>query len=313
MRKILIIINLIVLIGCKKSEDGTVEVVPLAPTELKVTIASKTQADLTWKDNSTNETGYKIERKTDNGVFSEVGSTTTDVTNFSDKKVSLYTNYTYRIYSFNKAGKSIQYSNEVGTNFFVFGTVVGATGRIWMDRNLGASRVATSINDAASFGDYYQWGRNSDGHELSSSKTTNSLSSTNSPGHGLFIKTSAQPHDWRSPQNNNLWQGVNGINNPCPPGFRLPTEAEWNAEKSTFKPGWAQGAFESPLKLPAAGYRFRISTSGIGLIPYAYYWSSSTIGGVYAFALHFNSGAPMINTMTLEQRSQGFCVRCIKD
>ena len=101
------------LFGCKKSDDGTVEVIPLAPTELKGTIISKDQVDLSWKDNSTNETGYKIERKTDSGNFTEIGSTAADVTSFSDKTVSVNTNYTYRVYSFNQVGKSINYSNEV--------------------------------------------------------------------------------------------------------------------------------------------------------------------------------------------------------
>jgi hypothetical protein len=67
MKNLHIIIFLLTLFGCKKSDDGTVEVIPLAPTELKGTIISKDQVDLTWKDNSTNETGYKIERKTDSG------------------------------------------------------------------------------------------------------------------------------------------------------------------------------------------------------------------------------------------------------
>lgn len=38
-------------------------------------------------------------------------------------------------------------------------TVTTATGRVWMDRNLGASSVATSSNDAEAYGDLYQWGR----------------------------------------------------------------------------------------------------------------------------------------------------------
>ena len=113
MKNLYIFLFLLTLLGCKKSGDGTVELIPLAPTELKGTIISKDQVDLTWKDNSTNETGYKIERKTDSGNFTEIGSTATDVTIFSDKTVSLNTNYTYRVYSFNKVGKSIQYSNEV--------------------------------------------------------------------------------------------------------------------------------------------------------------------------------------------------------
>ncbi len=36
--------------------------------------------------------------------------------------------------------------------------VSSATGKIWMDRNLGASQVAISSNDAAAYGDWYQWG-----------------------------------------------------------------------------------------------------------------------------------------------------------
>jgi hypothetical protein len=64
---ILIFIITVVFTGCKKSDDGTVEVIPLAPTELKGTIISKDQLDLSWKDNSTNETGFKIEQKTDSG------------------------------------------------------------------------------------------------------------------------------------------------------------------------------------------------------------------------------------------------------
>jgi hypothetical protein len=112
------LILLIGLYGCVKSDDGTVEVVPLPPTELKATLASKEQVDLSWKDNSTNETGYKIERKTDTGNFTEIGSTATDITTFSDKSLSLNTNYTYRVYSFNQVGKSISYSNEVAIRTF---------------------------------------------------------------------------------------------------------------------------------------------------------------------------------------------------
>ena len=36
----------------------------------------------------------------------------------------------------------------------------------WMDRNLGARRVATAVNDVFSYGNHYQWGRPADGHEI---------------------------------------------------------------------------------------------------------------------------------------------------
>ncbi|MCC5924135.1 MAG: hypothetical protein JJT77_10135 [Crocinitomicaceae bacterium] len=50
------------------------------------------------------------------------------------------------------------------------------TGKVWMDRNLGASQAATSSTDAAAYGDLYQWGRRSDGHQCRTSITTTTIS-----------------------------------------------------------------------------------------------------------------------------------------
>jgi hypothetical protein len=47
---------------------------------------------------------------------------------------------------------------------------------------------------------------------------------------GYFLKENLTPFNWLSTQDNTLWQGVNGTNNPCPTGYRLPTSAEWQAE-----------------------------------------------------------------------------------
>ncbi len=141
------------------------------------------------------------------------------------------------------------------------------TQRVWFNRNVGASQVATSPTDANAYGDLYQWGRDTDGHEKRFSPTTSAFSSSDSPGHGSFILTPNHPWDcdWRKPQNNNLWQWVNGANNPCPSGYRVPTMAEWVAEYYTWA-DWGHG-FESVLKLPLAGARSNFSggfiTSGI--------------------------------------------------
>ena len=41
-----------------------------------------------------------------------------------------------------------------------YGTVTSSyTGKVWLDRNLGASQVCTALDDTACYGDYYQWGR----------------------------------------------------------------------------------------------------------------------------------------------------------
>jgi uncharacterized protein (TIGR02145 family) len=183
------------------------------------------------------------------------------------------------------------------------------TGEIWMDRNLGASQVATSSTDAAAYGDLYQWGRAADGHESRTSGTTSILATSDTPGHGNFITNVSSPYDWRNPQNNNLWQGVSGTNNPCPSGYRLPTEAEWEAERTSWSSNNAAGAFASPLKLPVAGNRYSSIGSLFSVGSNGYYWSS-TIDGTYSRNLRFSSSnAYMVSNF----RSNGFSVRCIKD
>jgi len=189
-------------------------------------------------------------------------------------------------------------------------SVTSTTGRIWMDRNLGATQVATSSTDAAAYGDLYQWGRGTDGHESRTSATTTTLSSSDTPGHGDFIKTSATPFDWRSPQNTNLWQGVNGVNNPCPTGYRLPTEAEFTAEIASWSPNNnAAGAFASPLKFTVAGTRGSGSGGLDGEGSSGYYWSS-TIAATKTWRLVFGSAVSISND---GPRAGGYSVRCIKD
>ena len=56
-----------------------------------------------------------------------------------------------------------------------------------MDRNLGATQAATSSTDVDAYGDLYQWGRFSDGHQCRTSATTSTLSSIDQPAHGDFI------------------------------------------------------------------------------------------------------------------------------
>jgi len=183
------------------------------------------------------------------------------------------------------------------------------TGRTWMDRNLGASRVATGSTDSESYGDLYQWGRAADGHEKRNSTTTTTTSTTDTPGHGNFITTSSSPFDWRNPQNDNLWQGVDGVNNPCPAGFRLPTEAEWDTERQSWSSDDSAGAIGSPLKLPVTGVRLETDGSFRYVNSYGYYWSSS-VGGTAARRLYLESG---FATMSSRSRAKGISVRCIKD
>ena len=188
------------------------------------------------------------------------------------------------------------------------------TGKIWMDRNLGASQVATSSTDANAYGDLYQWGRAADGHESRTSATTstNATSAVPNDGNawdGFFITEVSSPYDWLTPQDDNLWQGVSGTNNPCPSGYRLPTEAEWEAERTSWSSNNAAEAFASPLKLPVAGNRDGSNGSLVNVGSFGYYWSS-TVDGSNSRSLYFNSSfAYMFSNL----RADGSSVRCLKD
>jgi NDP-sugar pyrophosphorylase family protein len=184
------------------------------------------------------------------------------------------------------------------------------TGKIWMDRNLGATQVATSSTDAASYGDLFQWGRRTDGHQIRTSLTTPTQSSLDQPANINFILAPDSPYDWRSGQNANLWQGVSGTNNPCPSGYRLPTDLELAAELASWSSSDRAGAFASPLKLPMAGRRFYFGS----LYPEnttGFYWSS-TVSGTSSLALTFSFDT-MSTPISPNGRANGGSVRCIKN
>jgi hypothetical protein len=149
------------------------------------------------------------------------------------------------------------------------------TGKTWMDRNLGASQVATSSTDSLAYGDSYQWGRRTDGHQCRNSATTTTLSATDQPTHSNFILGSIPSRDWRISQNDNLWQGVYGENNPCPFGYRIPTENELNNERLSWVSNDASGAFTSPLKFSYSFFRSGATGNFFTSGDYGRYWTSS--------------------------------------
>ena len=218
------------------------------------------------------------------------------------------TTYYLRSYATNEIG--VGYGNQL--SFQIIGTVINpVTGRTWMDKNLGALRVAKRSDDAESYGDLYQWGRGKDGHEQRNSPTTTTLSESDSPGHGYFIVKPGynRVYDWRSEQNNMLWQGADGVNNPCPEGFRVPTFFEWVAEHKTWRYSTPHGAFSSTLKLPVAGYREFYTGSIVESGASGKYWSSTT-GQTTANDIQFFEQTVLLYE---HERANGYSVRCIKE
>ncbi len=94
-------------------------VIPLSPTNLNGTVVSATQINLSWTDLSTNESGFKIERKVVGGNYALIGTVPADITNFSDSGVPVNSNFLYRVYAYNAIGTSLTYTNEVAVANFL--------------------------------------------------------------------------------------------------------------------------------------------------------------------------------------------------
>ena len=91
---------------------------PSAPSLLSATPASNTQIDLAWTDNASNETGFKIERKTGAaGTYAQIGTVGANVTTFSNAGLTPLTQYFYRVRANNTGGNSA-YSNEANATTF---------------------------------------------------------------------------------------------------------------------------------------------------------------------------------------------------
>ncbi len=227
----------------------------------------------------------------------------------------------------------VSYENACGNSVYnelyvtLYSTVYNAiTADIWMDRNLGASQQATAFDDHLAYGSLFQWGRAAEGHEIIvwtssttsngteqiNETTTNATTAVPNGGNlwdGKFIKESYSPYDWLVPQDNTLWQGVYGTNNPCPSGYRLPTETEMVDERQSWSTNDRTGAFGSPLKFTCTGYRKRATGSLYAPGNYGYYWTSTTVSG-NSKAIYFTA---TFATFFNAQRANGNSVRCIRD
>jgi hypothetical protein len=84
---------------------------PNTPSDLAATALSISSINLKWTDNSNNETGFMIERKSGGGIFSEIITVGPNVTEYNDSGLTQATTYQYIIRAFNDAGSS-NYSNE---------------------------------------------------------------------------------------------------------------------------------------------------------------------------------------------------------
>ena len=187
-------------------------------------------------------------------------------------------------------------------------TTPQTAGKIWVQANLGALRVAESSTDTDSYGWYYNWGKPTDGHQFSNSPQNATSFSSDIPTPGVFTCCNNNIEEWQTTRNNSLWSGVSGINNPCPTGWRLPTKSEWETLLTTSPAITSSStAFSSNLILPAQMGRDRTYGSIMGSNTNNIYWSGDASNPTWTWAHSGGIGRGAT------QPTYGAAVRCVQN
>jgi fibronectin type 3 domain-containing protein len=107
--------NSIYIVGgttARLTQSGTIPSPPAAPSNLVATAAGTSSINLTWADNSTNETGFVLmQSSTSGGIFNKLINIPSNTTSYTDVELGSSATYYYKIQATNTGGNSI-WSNE---------------------------------------------------------------------------------------------------------------------------------------------------------------------------------------------------------
>jgi hypothetical protein len=92
--------------SAKVTVDNPVVVPPAAPSALTARTLGGRRIALSWRDNSTTETGFIVERSTGGSAFTEVARLGANARSYTDSGLVRNLTYSYRVRAFNAAGVS---------------------------------------------------------------------------------------------------------------------------------------------------------------------------------------------------------------
>ena len=208
--------------------------------------------------------------------------------------------------------------------------------------------------DVKVYGWLYQWGRRADGHQQRNSKSVNGgINPVTVPydansqipvgftysgqlwygNHVYLVNGTGVICDWHgnslANRNDDLWNyntPLGQSNNPCPAGWRIPTQAEWAGvmnnnvivRPSSTIPSTGTNGLQvqsipgtTTLFLPAAGYRASASGTFNYTGTFGTYWSNtpSSSGGAYNLTFTNSDVSPNKDNF----RANGFSIRCVAE
>ena len=292
---------------------------PALSKNLTGEVASSTTIDLSWKDRSTTETGFKIERKLVGETFAVLETTAANITNYRDSDLKPGTTYIYRVYPFNEELKSPVYSNEftLTTNSTIPSINIGT--QTWTTKNL----------DVAAYSDGTPIPQVTDPTAWANLTTGAWCYYNNDSKNGAIY---GKLYNWYAVAG--IWTeaskiGVRQRKKLAPTGYHIPSDAEWSTLTTYLGGASVAGGkmketstvhWKSPNKnatnssnfkgLPGGYYDTRNAFLDFG--NYGSWWSSSetTTTTAWSRLLHYDSDY----TMRLNyNKASGFSVRLLKD
>lgn len=118
---------------------------PAAPQVLGATATAFNKVNLTWSDNSNNETGFELYRSgTYNGTYSVIGKANANTTTLTDNSVAADTRYYYKVRAIGQYGESAQ---STGYPYLAVYPFDNATTDISINNNGGTANSLTYSNN----------------------------------------------------------------------------------------------------------------------------------------------------------------------